>query len=380
MRQTAKKNDGGMYALRGYAFQFDSSLISLFEGGENDKKISFEYRQDFSSEEFCHQVKYRSSKYSNSKIRNAVEQLFNEFCDQPQKKYILYCHFSDKSELTKKLSVEDLNIILAEKSSKYTDEQKKDFVRQFLIKFTSDFQKHFKKLIKLICIRYACTENEAVIKHALMRSHILDLTLFRSPNKRKISLSSLDSVLDDASKIVFSESYAKYLGYNKYLGMVKRELFTFTAANVENHERLFIVDGSKANEVDLVKVISTISKRYYRKLKSPAPYIYIRNTESLNKIKQRLVDKGVAFTDGTRFSGDKFRIEDIKSDAPIGVDVTLKIVDASTVERILKKIDFDDVYEFYVNLPLENNVLQKLDCSRSHIKLDKVSEVMKLMK
>ncbi|MGA2464246.1 MAG: hypothetical protein ABSH06_07840 [Thermodesulfobacteriota bacterium] len=87
--------DGGFYAIKGFLYQFDKSLIEIIENPENQFVI--ENIQDINCEDFVIQVKHHSAQdFAPGKIRKSINQILDLFSSNPSKRYCLYCHFKDK--------------------------------------------------------------------------------------------------------------------------------------------------------------------------------------------------------------------------------------------------------------------------------------------
>lgn len=68
--------DGGYYAMKGFLYQFDATLMKILK--HPNQKIRFEVEQDIDYEKFVIQVKHKEAvKYSPSKIRGAIKQLID---------------------------------------------------------------------------------------------------------------------------------------------------------------------------------------------------------------------------------------------------------------------------------------------------------------
>ena len=71
-------NDGGYYAIKGYIYQFDKTLIDVLENPNTE--VEFEQKQDISYQDFVIQVKHKETQnYYNSTIRKPVIQLIDLF-------------------------------------------------------------------------------------------------------------------------------------------------------------------------------------------------------------------------------------------------------------------------------------------------------------
>ena len=130
--------------------------------------------------------------------------------------------------------------------------------------------------------------------------------------------------------------------------------------------------NEKMNEKKLLENISRIiSEKYYKKDKSPAPYICFRGFEQeiINQIKYSFYStdkKKYSFCDGTLFNGDKFHLEVIKDTKK---DVELKFI----LEDYLKEIEFNEEYEFYLDEDKYS------DRENIKIRINKLEDIKKLI-
>ena len=111
-------NDGGYYAIKGFLYQFDKSLIEILRNPE--QKVGIEKKQDIDIKSYSIQVKHKETQnYSPSKINNAVIKLLNLFKNDKSQKFCLYCYFKDKSPCIYKLNLTELDKIIGDKKEEY---------------------------------------------------------------------------------------------------------------------------------------------------------------------------------------------------------------------------------------------------------------------
>jgi len=108
-----KERDGGYHAIKGFAYQFDASLMRIFENLSSVSEL--EGKQDLSVENYHIQVKHRSEKFSVSAVTSAVQLMFRQFQQDNSSQFILHCHFSDQEDY------EELTRVLTSLSSEATD-------------------------------------------------------------------------------------------------------------------------------------------------------------------------------------------------------------------------------------------------------------------
>ena len=90
--------DGGHHAIKGFAFQFDTSLLEIFRNPRLEVQI--EGTEDLESETYYTQVKNRSGKFIPSAIKKSVLKLIQQHQRNPSFTFRLYCHFSDQENGT----------------------------------------------------------------------------------------------------------------------------------------------------------------------------------------------------------------------------------------------------------------------------------------
>ena len=112
-------NDGGYYAIKGFAYQIDKAILELLNTDDENNNINIEQIQDIDLNDSVIQVKYKeTAKLVPSQVNNPMSQLIEEFKIHKTKKYILYAYFSDlngykeKVGTDKKISKDTLDELL----------------------------------------------------------------------------------------------------------------------------------------------------------------------------------------------------------------------------------------------------------------------------
>jgi len=76
--------DGDYYAIKGFEYQIDKTLLKILNTKEDDRKINIENIQDIDSNDFVMQIKYKETQsYPSNKIKEPVLQLIEEFKNNP---------------------------------------------------------------------------------------------------------------------------------------------------------------------------------------------------------------------------------------------------------------------------------------------------------
>jgi len=164
--------DGGYYAIKGFEFQIDKTILEILD---TDADVALENIQDINSDSIVIQIKYKETQdYSDNKIREPVLQLIEEFKNDESKNYKLFCYFSDKSEGRETIDAVKLDSILNSSTGKSTKAKKlnarisaidNDLRNRFISKFCIDFSKNYQEQFNEIINKFKekdllnCTED-----------------------------------------------------------------------------------------------------------------------------------------------------------------------------------------------------------------------------
>jgi hypothetical protein len=354
MTETKEKiEDGGYYAIKGFTFQFDKSLLEVLENQTSDVEI--EHIQDIGVNNYYIQVKYKETQtYAASKIKKPMVQLLECFRIDKSKKFCLYCYFNDKLPERVVLTEDDLDQILGTSKDCFTKDDKKAFIACFVIEFSENFEQQFEELIQKIKTYFQLrSKEEATVYHAILRARLLELAINKDKTQRTINFQKAKKLLGKKEKIIFEIAYCKYLTNDRYLGYLKKEYFTLNKPNMPCMERLFIIEIDtfiKNNEI--INIINNISGRYFKKDTSPAPYICLigLDKERLVDVKRKLWDADLFFIDGTNFDGDRFRISDLlKDNYRYDSKFKFKLLSANELSTLLKAEVLDAIFVFTIS-------------------------------
>lgn len=295
-------SDGGYYAIKGFEFQIDKTILELLDTDSADKKINIEKIQDIDSDGFVMQVKYRETqKYSPVKIREAVRQLIEEFSnnfqEMPSKIYYLYCHFSDKNKEVVTINLSDLNKILGE-NSKIQEKVKEYFVKNFVLVFSPTFHQQFELVIEKIKKLFGCNKiDEAVLYYSIMANHIRKVVVNNTnKNKRICTKKQIVEPILSGKKLIFDSAYKEYLGELDYLRYIKSKFI-----KLKKNQGNFIFLGGIAidNSISIGKLILDILDKYYKSATIDIkPLTFIIHDNFVEIIKKYLIGNDVLFNDG----------------------------------------------------------------------------------
>lgn len=363
------ETDGGYFAIKGFLYQFDKSLLEVIQNQE--KQVEIETIQDISFDVYVLQVKLKEAKdYFDSSVRKPIKQLIEIYIKEPNRKLILYCHFRNKSPEKKQLNEAELNSILGKDENLYTSDTKQKFVQNFTLQFSENYIQQFDTVIDKISTNFGCADKDlAIIYHSILHSKLMQLAVLPLKDERQVCYQDLKRCLVDVDKKIFFKAYEIHLSRDKYNTLIKKQYFTFSGINIDNFERLFIVGISTVDtQTDLMQIVNRVVQRYYKLSKSPAPYILFENLDDsqLISLKQSLVDKGVPFSDGTTFNGDKFRLNVLLPTSSKSQEIKVKIIKNENLDELLITVKFDEVYYLASNFS-DNH--QKLGASTNFLKI-----------
>ncbi|MEV7860968.1 hypothetical protein AB0O86_19575 [Streptomyces hirsutus] len=340
--------DGGYDAIKGFAYQFDATLLEVFENPRSNFEV--EGVQDLSGENYHIQIKSRSGNFYLSVIAKAVRLMFKQFLmSDDSVSFILHCHFPDQTPGTvRQLTLEEFDKLLTDDLSTVDEEDKKKFLKIFSVKFSSDYETQFKKVLKVITAELSTKDQlEAVSYHAILHAHLRSLVLTNPPGLRRVNLETLRKAIRSAQSVIFTSTYADHCGYAKYLKMVRRN-YTSRRVNVRNLERVFSFECDEATDPEEIVVAAlAIRDRYYIPENSPPPYITFRGLFDDEAIRRALWDAEAYFNDGRGYHGGTFNLEYLVNPPIRGFG--LKIVDQMELPDLVARARVKEFHDLFSN-------------------------------
>lgn len=366
-------NDGGYYAIKGFAYQIDKAILELLNTDDENEKINIEQIQDIDLTDSVIQVKYKeTAKLIPSQINKPISQLIQEFKINKTKKYVLYAYFSDlngykeKVDVDKKISKDTLNELLGSLKDGFTEQEKIDFVNNFSLDFSPQFQTQFNDVISKLKEQdfIGNTDEEVVFFYANISDFLYKKVCSNSTaeiQNRTCTQKEVFDYLKNGKNLISNSSFREYQGEQKYFSFIKKQYFS--SKNIDYFERFIIVELNRKESLSIIKeIIFKIKDKFYNKsgarkfqrIKSPAPYIYLKNIsdDMLIKLKTELLKDGIILKDGFDFAGADFSVDSIKQDSTIHNNLCLKLVND---EDILQKLVIEnfqkpkEIYQFYIN-------------------------------
>ena len=135
-------------------------------------------------------------------------------------------------------------------------------------------------------------------------------------------------------------------------------------------------------QVDLIRIVTNLVRKYFRKGKSPQPYLAFVNPHEnlLRNVKRALFDQGIVFFDGTHFDGDRFRLKELVADTVNGNMPVVKLVPESEIKNTASAAGVREIYQFYVRLPV---AITSADTPKAQkhiqIQIEKTAQVLRII-
>ena len=347
------EEEGGYYAIKGFSYQYIVSLIEMLNCKDENKVFSFEQFQDFNDNELIYQMKYKETQhFTNSKIKEPTIKLFSEYLET-KKDYVLYVYFPDRTDETLLFNTTNdldkvlLNCKIDKKEYNFTEKQKNEFINHFKVVFSKDYIDKSNELIELISKIMNVSKEIAEIYYFSLITYIINIIINNIPKKRNCTKKELVTYLANSSAKIFHDYSLKFYGKERYLKSIKKEYFF--EKNINNHNRLFIINTPFTSIDDYYDCICKIVKRFYvinkRKTMviSSAPYIYLPNIElsDLVKLKEKLFNL-IGFTDGYMYKDSNFNVDDITKKFHVKDNIFCKLVSIEDdMMRIIDKLSND---------------------------------------
>lgn len=379
-------SDGGYYAIKGFEFQIDKTILELFKA-DDTTSVCLEQIQDINTNDFVMQVKHKETqKYTPVKIKEPVIQLINEFQKFPTKKYYLYCYFNDVKEEKRNLTNSELDRVLGNKKDNFTKPIKDGFLSNFKLHFSKSFQEQFIQAVNIIKSNSDCSNfDEALIHYGSIVSHLRKIVTNNLDIKnRTCTKSDILAIITGNRKIVFDSAYRIYKGKQQYIAEIKRRYFTYRI--IDYWERFLIVELGGQENVSAVKttvlnIKNKFYKRLYRIIKSGAPYIYFINIseDNLKRLKTELIAENNTIKDGYDFMNADFHIKNLKVKSTIENEISIKFI--NNEDNLKAMLDCDlgctkKIYQFYCNNPIELSS----DIDTVNIEISELSEIQQILK
>ncbi|WP_319580344.1 DUF4297 family anti-phage-associated protein [uncultured Methanospirillum sp.] len=393
-----EKSRNASATIKGFAFQFDATILKIL-GLEKDSFLTIEGIEDidifYFDIESYHQCKYYESKsLTPSIVREPLLYMLQDFKARTQYRkdnvtYNLYCHFSDSKQDSNQISLNFLNKILIEKKKNkstnnfeiinhklkldLSDDELDQFLKNFKITITSQYEQHKQEVIFFLSKEFNCSIMESQqYYYPTAFSLIFKYATKKTVNERTIKKDEFVNSLNK-THILFNIWYLKEKNTQQYCSHLRKSHFSYT--NRPNFLFFFIFELlPKYDFIDLIQVITLIIDKWGGKIsqnkpeserKTPVIYLKDIRLNDLQRIKNQLIDDDIHINDGYPHKQSDFQIKKFM-ECPKNINKKhIRIIDNCDIfQKCIEEISLTKIiYEFYRINPLE-----KIGCGK-HIQI-----------
>jgi hypothetical protein len=346
--------DGGYYAIKGFEFQIDKTLLEVLLSTDFNAEVCLEQIQDINNGDYVMQVKYKeTAKLTPSVIRKPIVQLINEFLTDSTKDYILYCFFGDTNGHSENVDLVFLNEILGVESSSFSSTVKEQFIAKFKMCFSEDFQSQFLSVLtKLQELSFCNSKEEAIYYYSILEDYLRKKVINHPPSEmanRKVTKNEILEYLGNGRKIIFTSTFKEYKGEQAYFRLVKSKF----KKPIKNQHTIVVLGSIKEETIDFGNLIYQIIKKHYNKATYDVkPLLFVIPNDKVEHVKIILIQEESVFNDG--FESIKFN-ESLLFSKPIinrktsAGRATSSLSKSSFYSRVISKSTFDTITEFDFN-------------------------------
>lgn len=369
--------DGGYIAIRGFAYQFDKSILEMLR--DPAKVYQVEHLQDLNFENYAVQIKYYGTEYTRpqrkARIKNALEKLLKDFIKHPTQKYCLYAHFKGVDEAVQSLTINDLDDFLGKNHTKYEIQDKENFTEDLQLVYAPDFIVQFEAVLDEIKKAQGCDRDTALSYHALMFCHLERLVLAHQlddADQRQCSGADLERLIRTSKEYIFRRTYAEFMGKQKHYKFLHKQ--HFNRRQISPRERFFLIETDTEDRTqDITEVLNVISEKWSKNgNRTPdrdrcAPYFHlVTPPECLVAIKSALIDDGKRFKDGYTFFGADFSPATLVARHSKGERYDMMFVnkEEQIAQALVAAGRPKEIYQFYRSVPIE------IDADVKHVKVE----------
>ncbi len=302
-----KTEDGAYYAIKGFIYQFDKTILEILNQTDNNALVKIEQEQDLEYENYVVQVKYYETVYTKpqqkQKIKDATLKLMTDFALDEIKQYCLFVYFNgEDKKIIKYSSVSELDKLLGKESRMFHSSFKERFIKKYSLVYAANFQKQFNNVVNKIQSEYNCKE-DAFIYHAIIRNHLFNLITDNPKTnytQRQCNKKTIKNIVNQTKSKIIHSAYAEYLGEVKYAKFLKKQL-----SNVNYTYNNYIFLGNNITEkstFSFSNLNKNIAYKYFnfKNLSKAKPFTIIidKPQNELLEIKKKLIRLNIKFNDG----------------------------------------------------------------------------------
>ncbi|MGN6648095.1 MAG: DUF4297 family anti-phage-associated protein, partial [Cytophaga sp.] len=229
--------------IKGYYYQFDSSIFELLQLPSDTDTITIEGIEDIdintATDATTIQCKYLSKpRFINSAVREPIILMLEHFVNNTTNSlnYILYAHFENETPGTEpQMSLEKLKEILTYTENKVeklyhienniTDKQLNDFLKRFNVVFGKEFYSQQKEVIQKLKNQFNCSsdfEADTLYYNNALRI-IIDKSIMKKKSQRKITKRDFLKGIDNKKRL-FNDWFIKLRSKKEYLKSISQNL------------------------------------------------------------------------------------------------------------------------------------------------------------
>lgn len=344
--------DGGYYAIKGFEYQIDKTLLEVLTTNSDDTIIRLEQIQDIDTDAYVIQVKYKeAAKLIPSVIRKPVVQLLDEFNINPSKEYILYCYFADNNGHTENVGLEFLNKILGIEKDNFSDTNKTNFLRKFKLKFSPEFQSQYESVLRnLQHLSFCNSVDEAEYYYSILVDYLRKKVISNGPanaNLRQVTKIELLKHLNNGRRIVFMPAFLDFVGQQAYLKLLKSR-FRKPIKNQNTIIKYGNIEIEQSCSLSSL-TLQIIDKHYTNATHDVKPLTFIIPDEKIDSVKKHLISNDCLFNDGyesIQFNQKVFESSPIINKKTIGTRATNSLSKTSFKARLINETTFNQLSEF----------------------------------
>lgn len=364
--------------IKGYFYQFDSSILELLKLNDNSSFITVEGIEDIdvnsNDEETAIQCKYyESSEYNHSIIAKPIRLMLKHFseCKKGEKPIIKYklrgFYQSGQDKLQLPINIEFLKEkFLTYKSSgqriechqelQLSDNDLQEFLGVLEIDINAQsYNDQLQEVFRLLKKEFTCSDFEAEnYYYNNCLKEIQNLSIESDTNNRRITRQQFIQNINH-KKVLFTEWFIKFKTKDKYIKDVNITLKALGALKLNKPKTILIGNEllqTNNSELPIENFIENLIDKFYKigMLEDAKPLIIILdvNDEEMKNIKKELIRKEIVFNDGfehLEFSAQIFNTDPIINRNKAGN----KISKSSYMIRLMQKSTFSN-YNDEINL------------------------------
>lgn len=348
--------DGGYYAIKGFEFQIDKTLIEALDSSDPNTGLFLEHIQDINNGDFVMQVKYKeASKLTPSTIREPIKQLIKEFQKDKSRKYILYCFFKDTNGYTENVDLALLDKILGKERGDFNANEKKSFLGNFELRFSETFQVQFQSVLdKLQMMSFCTSKDEAIYFYSILVDYLRKKVIKNPPGNikgRQVTKNELIEYLNKGRRIIFLSSFKEYKGEQEYFKLLRSR---FKKPIRNQHTLLYFGEILETESCSLPSLVYQLIEKHYNKATHDVkPLIFVVPSYNLFDIKKYLIQQNCPFNDGYEsilFSQKHFESPAIINKKTLGGKTTNSLSKTSFKTRIISSETFDQLSEINLSV------------------------------